>query len=303
MNSFLRCSITIGCIVTVGQVVQLRADENHSFDWFKSIYSTGEYVAEETYVGEADVERGKHVVRDFDESDTILRYIATPRISVGVLRLGVEWERFSFGMPAGSLLPNTLQSGALIIGLDTRFSDSILVRVEAHPGFYGTNHFGWDEVNMPFLAGGTYIYSPDLQFVLGAQVDAEAKYPVLPAAGLRWKVARDWVLNAVAPDPRIEYSASRNLTMYLGATIKATNFRVDENFGDAQGRPELNHAVVTYSEVRAGLGADWKISPVVTLSAEAGYQPYRTFDFYRTDIRFHQEASAPYGMISLHGAF
>src|SRR5438477_8909983 len=148
MNRFLRCSITLGCIAASYQAIELRADETNSFDWFKSIFSTGEYVAEETYVGEADVERGKHVVRNFDESDTILRYVATPRISLGVLRLGVEWERFSFGMPQGALLPNTLQSGALIVGLDTRFSDSILVRLEAHPGFYGTNHFGWDEVNM-----------------------------------------------------------------------------------------------------------------------------------------------------------
>ena len=76
------------------------ADEtgSDSPNWFKSIFSTGEYVAEETYVGEADVERGKRAVRDFDESNTTLRYIATPRISIGLLRLGGEWERFSFGM-------------------------------------------------------------------------------------------------------------------------------------------------------------------------------------------------------------
>ena len=302
MRTFFRWLLVLGW-VAVWNPGRTNGQENDATNWFKSIFSTGEYVAEETYIGEADVERGKRAVRNFDESDTILRYIATPRISLGVLRLGVEWERFSFGMPDRSLLPNTLQSGALVIGLDTRFSDSILVRMEAHPGFYGTNHFGWDEVNMPFLAGGTYIYSPNLQFVVGAQVDVEAKYPVLPAAGFRWRVTRDWIVNAIAPDPRIEYEASRNLLVYLGAHIKATTFRVDEDFGDAQANPALNHAVLTYSEVRTGLGADWKISPIVTLSAEAGYQPYRTFDFHRTDIRFHEAGSAPYGMISLHGAF
>ncbi|MDB6030774.1 MAG: hypothetical protein JWM16_1112, partial [Verrucomicrobiales bacterium] len=67
--------------------------------------------------------------------------------------------------------------------------------------------------------------------------------------------------------------------------------------------PALNHAVLTYSEVRTGVGADWKISSNLILSAEAGYQPYRNFDFYRTNIRFHENGSAPYGMISLHGAF
>ena len=281
------------------------ADESGSGtpNWFKSIFSTGEYVAEETYVGEADVERGKRAVRNFDESDTTLRYIATPRISFGVLRFGGEWERFSFGMPNQSLLPNTLQSADLIVGLDTRFSDSILVRMEAHPGFYGTNRVTWDQVNVPFIAGGTYIYNANFQFILGVSVDVEAKYPVIPAAGFRWKMAPNWVLNAVLPEPRVEYEASRSVTIYAGANIKQTNFRMDAHFGDVQNNPQLNNAVLSYSEVRTGLGADWKLSSIITLTAEAGYQPYRQFDFYRTDVRYHEAASAPYGMISLHGAF
>jgi hypothetical protein len=65
----------------------------------------------------------------------------------------------------------------------------------------------------------------------------------------------------------------------------------------------LNNAVLTYSEVRTGVGVDWKLSSNATLTAEAGYQPYRNFDFYRADLRFHEDGSAPYGMISLHGAF
>jgi hypothetical protein len=288
----------IGC-----RVPCVQAQDSGSGDWFKSIFSTGEYVAEETYVGDADVKRGKRSVRDFDESDTIVRYIATPRIPAGVLRIGGEWERLSFGMGNQIFLPDFLQSAALILGLDTRFSDSILVRVEAHPGVYGSSGFTWDDVNIPFIAGGTYIYSPNVQFIVGVSVDIEAKYPVIPAAGIRWKLSRDWVLNAALPEPRIEYSASRNVTLYLGANIKQTNFRVGENFGTAQHNPALNHAVLSYSEVRTGIGADWKLSPILTVTAEAGYQPYRTFDFYRTDVRFHEAASAPYGMISLHGAF
>jgi hypothetical protein len=134
-------------------------------------------------------------------------------------------------------------------------------------------------------------------------VDVEREYPVIPVAGIRWKVARQWVVNAVLPQPRIEYEAAKNVTLYGGGNIKQTNFRVDDDFGDTHRKPQLNHAVLTYSEVRAGLGVDWKLSPIVTLTAEAGYQPYRSFDFYRANIRFHEDGSAPYGMISLHGAF
>jgi hypothetical protein len=303
MKELIRCVIIGTIFIAVSAFADPPPDNSSSTNWFKSIFSTGEYVAEETFTGDANVERGKHGVRDFSESDTILRYVATPRISAGVLRIGAEWERFSFDTHNSVLLPDTLQSASLVLGLDTQLSDSILVRVEAQPGLYGTDHLDFDNVNMPFIAGGTYIYSPNLQFIVGVSVDIERKYPVIPAAGIRWKVARGWVINAVLPEPRIEYEASRNLTLYLGANVKETNFRVDDHFGDAQHNPALNHAVLSYSEVRTGLGVDWKLSPIVTLTAEAGYQPYRTFDFYRTDVRYHEAGSAPYGMISLHGAF
>jgi Domain of unknown function (DUF6268) len=269
-----------------------------------SYFRSGEYLASETYVGEAGVERGRHNVEDFDESDTILRFVFAPRINLGVLRFGAEWERFAFGFSHAKLLPKTLQSASLVLGLDTQFSDSILLRFEAQPGVYDTgfDHLS-DDFNMPFIVGGTYIYTPNVQFILGVGVDIERKYPVIPAAGLRWQFSRQWVANAVLPTPRLEYEWNKNLTLYLGADVKETNYRVDDHFGDRQGKPELNHAVLTYSEIRTGTGIDWKLAPSVTVTAEAGYQPYRSFDFYRTDIRYHQSGSAPYGMISLHGAF
>jgi hypothetical protein len=270
-------------------------------DWFLS----GEYVAEETYVGSGDVRRNsRKSVRDFDENDSILQLVFTPRIKLGVLRLGAEWERFSFGVPDSAPLPDTLQSVNLVIGLDTQLSDSILIRVEAQPGIYnsGLDDLS-DDFNAPFVAGGTYIFSPNLQLVLGVSVDIERKYPVIPAAGIRWKMAPQWVLNAVLPTPRLEFEMNNGLTLYAGGNLKQNNYRVDDHFGDNTGIPRLNHAVLTYSEVRTGAGFDWKISPVVTLTGEVGYQPYREFDFYRAHVRYHQDGGAPYGMISLHGAF
>ena len=270
-------------------------------DWFLS----GEYVAEETYVGSGDVQRNsRKSVRDFDEHDSILHFVITPRIKPGVLRLGAEWERFSFGLPDGAPLPDTLQAVNLVIGLDTQLSDSILIRVEAQPGVYNTGFDDLsDDFNAPFIVGGTYIFSPNLQLVLGVSVDIERKYPVLPAVGIRWKMAPQWVLNAVLPTPRLEFEMNSGLALYAGANLKQTNYRVDDDFGDNTGNARLNHAVLTYTEVRTGAGIDWKISPVVTLTGEVGYQPYREFDFYRAHVRYHQDGGAPYGMISLHGAF
>jgi hypothetical protein len=264
---------------------------------------SGEYIIEGTYVGNGDVQRGPHELRDFDESEILLRFVLTPRIKPGVLRLGAEWERFSFGFPDRAPLPDTLQAVSLVLGLDTQLSDSILLRFQAQPGFYGTDHFESQDVNIPFVIGGTYIYSPDLQFVLGIGVDIERKYPVLPGGGIRWKIARQWVLDAVLPSPRLEFQFNKDLTFYAGGTLREMNFRVDDRFGTTRGIPRLNQAVLTYSEVRVGAGADWKVSSVITLSAEAGYQPYRDFDFYRTEVHYHHEGGAPYGTVSVHGEF
>jgi uncharacterized protein DUF6268 len=278
--------------------------EESNDNWFWPL--SGEYVAEGTYVGEGDAERNsRKKVEDFDEIDSNIRLVLTPRTKFGVLRLGAEWERFSFGFPEQTALPNTLQSFSAVMGLDMQFSDSIIVRAEGHPGLYnsGLGHLDWDNFNLPFIIGGTYIYSPNLQFVLGVSVDVERKYPVIPAGGVRWKIAPQWLLDAVLPTPRLQYEMSRYMSLYAGATVQGTNYRVDDDFGTSHGIPRLDHAILTYSEIRTGAGFDWKISPIVTFTGEVGYQPYREFDFYRADVRYHQDGGAPYGTISLHGTF
>ena len=266
---------------------------------------SGEFSGDVTYVGEGNVERGGKHVNDFDEIDSDLQVVFTPRTKIGVLRLGAEWQRYSFGFPEQTALPNTLQSFSTMIGLDMQLSDSIIVRAEGQPGLYdsGLGHLDWDDFNLPFFVGGTYIFSPNVQLVLGVSVDVERKYPVIPAAGIRWKIGPQWLLNAVMPTPRLEYEINRSLSLYAGATMKEASYRVDEDFGDSHGISRLNNAIVTYSEIRTGAGFDWKISPSVTFTGEVGYQPYRDFDFYRAEVRYHQNGGAPYGSFSLHGSF
>ncbi|HEY5766827.1 MAG TPA: hypothetical protein VIS53_03210 [Candidatus Udaeobacter sp.] len=300
MKRFALQSVSLAS-ATLLMAASALADE--SSNWWPL---TGEFTAEATYVGEGDVERGpRKAVRNFDEIDSDIHLVLTPRTKFGVLRLGAEWERFSFGLPQNAALPNTLQSFSAIFGLDMQFSDSILVRVETQPGLYnsGLGHLFWDDFNMPFVIGGTYIFSPDLQLVLGVSVDVERKYPVVPAAGVRWKIGPQWLLDAVLPKPRLVYEVTRDVSLYAGATVRAATFRVDDEFGVSHGIPRLNHAVLTYSEIRTGAGFDWKISPMITLTGEVGYQPYREFDFYRAEVRYHHDGGAPYGTLSLHGAF
>ncbi len=264
-----------------------------------------EFQAEETYVGQGDVHRGSLNVRDFDESDTKLHFILTPRVKIGVLRLGVQAERYSFSYGRNAAIPNVLESTNLVLGLDTEFSDSFLIRLEAQPGYYGTDFddFGQDTFNVPVVLGGTYIVNSGLQIVFGVGIDALRKYPVLPGGGVRWKFAPQWTLNAVMPTPRLEYEVGSSLLLYGGADIRATSYRVDKQFGTLRGNPALNHAAITYEEVRSGAGLEWKLTSAVKLIAEGGFIPFRNFDFHRTDVRYHQDGGAPYAMLALHVAF
>jgi hypothetical protein len=267
---------------------------------------SGEFTIEQVYIGGAEVKRDNRTVNDFDEYYSNLLFVYTPRISVGILRAGAQWERYSFGYSdGGAQLPNTLQAVNGIIGLDTKFSDSILVRLEAQPGFYGTSfdHLDGDAFNVPFVIGGTYIYSPELQFVLGLGVNLQSRYPVLPGGGIRWKVAPQWVVNAVLPAPRLEFQLNRSFTLFAGADIKANTFRTDDRFGDSHADPALNNAWLSYEEIRIGGGAEWKLNSSISLTIEGGYVPYREFDFHRTEVRYHNEAGAAYGALMLRGEF
>ncbi|MEO6970882.1 MAG: DUF6268 family outer membrane beta-barrel protein, partial [Chthoniobacterales bacterium] len=148
-----------------------------------------------------------------------------------------------------------------------------------------------------------YIYTPELQFVFGVGVNFQGKFPVIPGGGVRWKFAPQWVLNATVPTPRLQFEASRNLTLFVGADIKANTFRVDDQFGNSHGDTSLNKAWLSYEEVRTGVGAEWKLNSNISLTVEGGYAPWRQFDFHRTEVRYHNESGAPYGALTLHGAF
>ena len=266
-----------------------------------------EFDAEQTGVGDGDVIRGNGplALRDFYESDTKIRFILTPRTKIGILRLGAQWERYSFGFNGRSALPDVLEAENLVVGLDTEFSDSFLIRLELQPGFYGTDSTDWNSstFNLPFILGGTYIFNPSFQVTFGVGVDAFRKYPVLPGGGIRWKFAPQWVLNAVAPTPRLEFEMTSNVTIYGGADIRATSYRVDEKFGTLRGDRRLNNGRMTFEEIRTGGGFEWKVATGLKLSLEGGVIPYRNFDFFGPHVRYHQDGAAPYGMIALRAAF
>lgn len=297
-----------------GPIVQINPETKLSYEFDLS----------ETYVGEGDVVRdtgrlGNFHVDDFDENDFLARFVLTPRTKIGILRLGFAYERWDFGFddfeqvrtavltPAfvTAEIPNRLQAANFVVGLDSEFSDSLVFRIEAHPGWYGArgNLFDGDNFRVPFIFGGSYIFSENFQVVVGIGVNFEGDYRVLPGGGIRWRIADGWRLNAVMPNPRLEYQPMRYLTIYAGANIEAETFRTNDRFGTERGNPKLDNAWMDYTEVRTGLGLEWRLANGITLALEGGYQPYRQFYFSNEHVRYHEDGGAPYASGAIHLAF
>ena len=242
---------------------------------------------------------------DASEVDFAFRAVASKQLGAGpLIRLGVEWQRYDFGLPDRAPLPDTMQSLAVVVGADFQVGEAWLFRLEATPGFYsGNTEFRFGAFNIPVLVGGSYFVSADLQFVAGVEVDVNRKYPVLGALGLRWKFAPGFVLNAVLPNPRLEYSFSKALTLYVGADLRETTYRMDSEFGRSRGRRKLDNAIVDYTQIRVGAGASWSVNSHLILECEGGVVPVHDFDYHRAEVGVRSTGVPAYGGISLKAAF
>jgi hypothetical protein len=256
------------------------------------------------YTGGVNTRGGGVNIGSVDEHSADLKYVVSPQLNRDLLlRIGFEWQCFSFGVPDHAPLPSVLQQASLVLGFDYQIADEWLMRVEVQPGIYSDfRDITWRDVDAPLVVGAAYLASADLQWFFGLRVDARTQYPILPAAGVRWKFSDEWTLDFMLPKPRLEYDMNEKLKLYLGAEIQAGTFAVGEDFGSTRGLPRLDNAIVDYLELHLGSGCSWKITPTVTIEAEAGFMPYRSFDFFDPNIVFRSH-DAPYGQIACHARF
>ena len=233
-----------------------------------------------------------------------VKYVASPQINKDLLlRVGAEWQRFSFASRQHAAAPDTLQQANAIVGLDYQLAEQWLMRVEAQPGLYGDfRQLNWRSFDAPIIFGFAYLIDADLQWFFGLRVDVRSQYPVFPAVGVRWKFTDVWTLDLQLPNPRLEYDVSDKFQAYLGVGILAGTYTVGNHFGNGHGLPQLNHATVDYTEVRLGPSFSWKARPNLTLEAEGGYVLYRTWDFFDQHIKMGSHP-LPYLQIAVHSRF
>jgi hypothetical protein len=281
-----------------------------------------EFEVEGAYSGFSTVKQGSAKQGGVNNTYAHGNYVVSPQIQDGVLlRFGVDAERNSFGLYSNAALPNTLQSVNAIIGGDFAFGDKIIVRAEIHPGIYSdfVNISGSD-FDCPVQVGGTYLYSKDLQFILGFQLDLKSDYPLIGLPGVRWQFADKWVLSAIPPKPQLQYEVNNALTVYTGLDIIAGTYHLNNQFGSNHGHPgpgsdttsNFNGNICDFTELRAGVGFTWKFMPNLSLDISGGYIPYREFDihpdhigYFTHNTTFHNNVSdgAPYAQAGISGSF
>jgi hypothetical protein len=270
-----------------------------------NIKTSYELDADTSYVGDARTNYGGGTMGNVSEERTRTRFVVSPQYNDGpIYRFGLSFQRYSFGFSKAAPMPNILQAENLVVGMDFTLFNSWLIRIEADPGFYNDGRYtGFRDANVPFIMGGSYIASADLQWIVGLEADINRQLPVIPAVGVRWSLGESWVIDAVLPTPRLEYDWSKSLTLYVGGDVDDGTYRADRNLGVSLGRPNLSGAVFEYDEIRFGAGLSWKASKALTFELEGGYLPYREFDFHRADTHFSNDGGAPYGQMSLNAQF
>jgi Domain of unknown function (DUF6268) len=262
--------------------------------------------AESSFFGRGTAKAGSTDFGNITEISSSASFVLSAQVrDNALLRLGVEWQRYSFAPEARAPVPDSVQGLDLAIGADLQVSPAVLLRVEAHPGIYSEFHgVSWQDFNAPFEIAGTYFVSSSLLFIGGIYVDVNSDLPIFPIVGVHWKVSDKWVIEGIAPRPQLQYLLTDSITLFAGADLREATFRVDSQFGQARGIRKLNDAILDYFEIRAGAGVTWRLSKYVDLDLEGGCTPYRRFEYPRADgYKVKSEDLVPYLRLGFSAKF
>jgi len=234
-----------------------------------------------------------------DVRDTFMRHTLLVFLAQG----GFEFEHQGFNAPSGALVPDRLDKLDADIALDTHWSEKDLLHIEARPGFYTDfQGAGWNAINAPIDVGYTRVVSDYFQWVLGGNFNSWRSSRFLGAPGFRWQINDRWKVKAYMPTPDIEYYARPDLTLTLGGDFRGESYRVGPHFGDSNGHPGLNSALVDYQEIRIGPGFSWNVRPLIEINFMAGYMVGRQYDFHPEGVVLNGSGS-PFVSVAVHALF
>ncbi len=251
--------------------------------------------------------------RSFGRQDEFHEYLsAARRIPLGAfdnrlfLKLGASYERFDFGTTRAPL-PTTLQSATGLIGLEYIVQGRPAIFFETKPGvfFSDLNDVTTGSFDSPTVLAATFPIRKNIYGIVGVRGSLLSHYPVIPIGGLVWVVTDKLRLEAVPPEPRLIYSFSEKLDVFVGGDLLGESYRRDRN--NRARLPldrQFNNAVVEYNEYRIGAGVTLTPAKGLDIDLSGGYVPQREFYYYRTESdKRYQAHGAPYAKVAIKAEF
>lgn len=253
------------------------------------------------YVFESDLNHGGSHGKQ-DELQTAFEYGHRIQLHDKIyLHLGVSYERYDFGS-TDAPVPNHLQAIAGVVGIDIMHGKDVGAFIEFRPGFYTENDFGISSFDCEIAVGRIFVVQPEKLYLFAGAYAAflSGGYPVYPLGGVIW-IASDKVrLMGVLPDPKLIYSATDKLDLWLGGQLVGGSFRTDRN--DQIQPKKLNGTQVDFDEYRAGLGLSYDLAKNCSLDFSAGCSIQRHFAFHRAGENYRTDPS-PYVSLQLKSSF
>ena len=146
------------------------------------------------------------------------------------LHLGLSYDRYDFGS-TNAPVPNHLQAIAGVIGIDFMHGKDVGAFIEFRPGFYIQNDVGISSFDVPISLGRIFVVKEDKFYLFGGAYAAflHGGWPVFPLLGVIWIPSDKVRLMGVMPNPRLIYSATDKLDLWLGGELVGGSFRTDNN--------------------------------------------------------------------------
>jgi hypothetical protein len=259
------------------------------------------FTMENAYVFESDLNHGG----SFGKQDAIQNEFEYGHrfkiVGSTYAHVGVAYDRFDFGSTSAPV-PNHLQALVGVVGVEVMRGSDVGAFLQVRPGFYTQNDFGISSFDIPITLGRVFIVEKDkLYFFVGAYASfLRGGYPVLPLGGVIWIPCDQVRFMGVLPEPRLIYSPTKNLDLYVGGEVTGGSYRTDTNEGITPHK--LSGAQVDFNDYRAGIGVAYSLKENLTVDFGAGYSIQRHFAFHRAGENYRTDPS-PYLRLELKATF
>ena len=260
---------------------------------------------ESGYVFESDLNHGGSFGKQ-DELQNEFEYAHRFLLNGNLyLHLGLAYDRFDFGNTRAPV-PDHLQKMAGVIGIDYMHGKDLGAFLQFRPGFYTEDHIGLESFDCPILIGRFFVLQPDKLYVLTAAYASFLRggLPVIPLVGVVWVPNEKVRLMGVLPEPRVIYSVSEQLDLWIGGELVGGAFRTDHHpeFNNIPHVDKLSGTQVDYYDYRAGVGATYSLTDQIDLDLGGGYAVQRSFNFHRAG-EYYRTDPAPYLRFEIKAKF